>query len=100
MGIPHAEPSRREIRSKNYTRPGQNGVLAIDGPHTRSRAIGGKAYRQSLSHVELDESERTRGDSAMSDESQTDSPVPGQNSPNLLHHLGVKPLFPGPLPLP
>ncbi len=51
MGIPHAEPSRREIRSKNYTWPGQNGVLAIDGPHTRSRAIGGKAYRQSLSHV-------------------------------------------------
>ncbi len=32
MGIPHREPSRRETRSENHTRPGQNGVLAIDGP--------------------------------------------------------------------
>ncbi len=32
-GIPHGEMSRREIRSENYTRSGQNGVLAIDGPH-------------------------------------------------------------------
>ncbi len=33
MGIPHGEPLRREIRSEKYTWPGQNGVLAIDGPH-------------------------------------------------------------------
>ncbi len=33
MGIPHGEPSRREIRSENHTRHGQNGVLAIDRPH-------------------------------------------------------------------
>ncbi len=32
-GIPHGEPSRREIGSENYTWPGQNGILAIEGPH-------------------------------------------------------------------
>ncbi|MCJ8742888.1 hypothetical protein PDJAM_G00087380 [Pangasius djambal] len=59
MGISHGEPSRREIRSENHTRPGQNGATnnrRTPSQRTLSRtpgskAIGGKAYRQSLGHV-------------------------------------------------
>ncbi len=58
-GISHGEPSRREIRSENHTRPGQNGATSNSRTSSRrtlsrtpgSRAIGGKAYRRSLGHV-------------------------------------------------
>ncbi len=72
-GIPHGEPSRREIRSENHTQPGQNGVIAIDGPHPGAFSLEllwaerfGKGIQtkplQSLYH----DLEITRGDSAMS----------------------------------
>ncbi len=32
-GIPHGEPSTREVGSENYTQPGQNRVFAIERPH-------------------------------------------------------------------
>ncbi len=58
-GISHGEPSRREIRSENHTRPGQNGATSnrrTPSQHTLSRtpgsrAIGGKSYRRSLGQV-------------------------------------------------
>ncbi len=58
-GISHGEPSRREIRSENHTRPGQNGATRSRLTSSwrtlartpGSRAIGGKAYRRSLGHV-------------------------------------------------
>ncbi len=56
-GIPHGEPSRREIGSENYTRPARTGFFNRGPPSIctlsrtpRSWAIGGKAYRRSLSH--------------------------------------------------
>ncbi len=82
MGTSEGEPSRREIRSENHTRPGQHGATNSRRTPSRrtlirtpgSRAIGGKAYRRSLGHVctiassptELEELERTRGDIAHS----------------------------------
>ncbi len=58
-GTSHGEPSRREIRSENHTRPGQNGATTSRRTPSRrtlvrtpgSRAIGGKTYRRSLGHV-------------------------------------------------
>ncbi len=58
-GISHGESSRKEIRSENHTRPGQNRATSNSRtPSQRtlsrtsgSRAIGGKAYRRSLGHV-------------------------------------------------
>ncbi len=56
-GIPHGEPSRREIGSENYTRPGPEQGFAIEGPHPCALSLelpgaerSGKAYRRSLSH--------------------------------------------------
>ncbi len=59
MGTSQGEPSRREIRSENHTRPGQHGATNSRRTPSRrtlirtpgSRAIGGKAYRRSLGHV-------------------------------------------------
>ncbi len=59
MGTSEGEPSRREIRSENHTRPGQHGATNSRRTPSRrtlirtpgSRAIGGKAYRRSLGHV-------------------------------------------------
>jgi hypothetical protein len=56
IGTRHGGPSRREIRSENHTRPGQNGATSSRLTASRrtlaktpgSRAIGGKAYRRSL----------------------------------------------------
>ncbi len=56
-GIPHGEPSRREIGSGDYTRPGQNRVFSIEGPRPCALSLelpgaerSGEAYRRSLSH--------------------------------------------------
>ncbi len=57
--ISYGEPSRREIRSENHTRPGQNNATRsglTSSRHTLartpgSRAIGGKVYRRSLGHI-------------------------------------------------
>ncbi len=56
-GIPHGEPSRREIGSENYTRPGQNRVFQKKNPvhahslqNSQELSDRGKAYRGSLSH--------------------------------------------------
>ncbi len=53
-GISHGEPSRRETRSENHTRPSQNGATSnsrTPSRRTLSRTPGGKAYRQSFGHV-------------------------------------------------
>ncbi len=86
-GISHGESSRRATRSANHGRPGQYGATNKRRTSSRrtlsrtpgSRAIGGKAYRRSSATsapwhpapVELDESERTRGDIVRSLETQT-----------------------------
>ncbi len=81
-GISHGEPSRREIRSENRTRPGQNGATrsrltssrrtlartpgsrAIGEPHT-DEASATSVPRHPVP-VEPDELESTRGDIALS----------------------------------
>ncbi len=58
-GVSHGEPSMREIRSENHTRPGQNRATSnrrtpsqrILSRTPGSRVIGGKAYRRSLGQV-------------------------------------------------
>ncbi len=52
MGISHGEPLRREIRSKNHTRPGKNSATEVDWPRPGSLSpelpgaerLGKKAY--------------------------------------------------------
>ncbi len=114
MGTSEGEPSRREIRSENHTRPGQHGATNSRRTPSRrtlirtpgSRAIGGKAYRRSLGHVCTIASsptgaggirENKRGHCAFSCEEVHLYLI--KHSPYLLHHLGVKHPFPGPRPL-
>ncbi len=51
-GISHGELSRRETRSENHTRPGQNGATSTAGPHPGALSLEPPgAYRRSLGHV-------------------------------------------------
>ncbi len=115
-GISQGEPSRREIRSENHTRPGQNGATNSSRTPSRrtlsrtpgSRATGGKAYRRSLGHVCTMASspsgagwnrECQRGHCAVSWVAKRSTWAWPKHSPYLFHHLGVKHPFPGQRPL-
>ncbi len=116
-GISHVEPSRREIRSENHTRPGQNGATSSRQTPSRrtrsrtpgSREIGGTVYRRSLGQVCTMASrlsgagwvrEYQRGHCNVFWVAKRYTWAWPKKPPNLLHHLGVKHQFPGPRPLP
>ncbi len=116
MGIPHGKPLRREIRSENHTRPFQNGVIAIDGPHPGALSLellwaerSGKGVqtkpRPSLYHSIqrqwswMSQREPEGTVRCLTSRKQIHLSL-AQNSPYLLHHLGVEHPFPGPQPLP
>ncbi len=117
MGIPHGEPSRREIRSENHTRPGQNGDISnrcTPSRHTLSRTPVSRAmvYSKgvqtkplpSLYHsIQPQQSWRSQKEpertvQCLTSRKQIHLSL-AQNSPYLLH-LRVKHPFPVPQPLP
>ncbi len=105
MGISHGEPSRREIRSENHTRPGQNGATRSKLTSSRrtlartpgSRVIGEQRTDEASATsvpwhpapVELDELESTRGDIALCTylSSEEVHLCLAKHSPDLLYHL-------------
>ncbi len=109
-GISHGELSRRETRSENHTRPGQNGATS------NSRTPSRRTLSRTPGSVQTKPRPRLYH-SFQPQRSWMSQRVPegtvrclmsrkqihlclAKNSPNLLHHLGVKPPFPGPRPLP